>query len=405
MFPAPRLDGALMRSAPTFALTLAALITLAASPAIGGETKAPTKPKESLLTIQLRDEAGKPVAGAHTGYFVLVRGFDKSIAGKPRFLGEVVSNAEGIAIAQQEPGRPFIYARQVEKGLVGIGRVRDKKSDGTLAITMHPECTVSLHLASTQLGKLGHSIERPMAQVGLAEGDKSFLVAFFYARSDFTLIGALPPGTYQFWCLGRNTCGVPQEVTIKPGERKLDAGIVDLPADRYVVLQGKPAPELDDVAAWKNSPPLKLADLRGKVVLLEFWGWWCGPCVARGIPEMMKLQDEFHSSDLVIIGIHTPHGEDDTITTLAQLDTQLKEARQKFWHGKDIPFPVALTRFRKGTYYPGGPEEPACKICFDYSISAFPTTILIDREGNIVGRFDAGKKADRDKLKRLLHAR
>ena len=110
----------------------------------------PTKPKESLLTIELRDEAGQPVAGARTGYFVLVRGFDKSTAGKPKYLGEAVSNAEGIAIAHQEPDRPFIYARQMEKGLVGIGRVRDKKPDGTLAITMHPDCTVSLHLTSLQ---------------------------------------------------------------------------------------------------------------------------------------------------------------------------------------------------------------------------------------------------------------
>ena len=179
---------------------------------------------------------------AHTGYFVLVRNFEKSITGKPKYLGEAVSNADGIATAQQEPGRPFIYARQLEKGLVGIGHVRDKKPDGTLAITMYPECAVSLHLTSTQLGKAGHSIERPMADVGLAEAGKPFLVGFFYARTDFTVLAALPPGTYQFWCMGTNTCGVPKEVTIKPGLRKLDAGTVDLPADRFILLEGKPAP-------------------------------------------------------------------------------------------------------------------------------------------------------------------
>ena len=118
---------------------------------------------------------------------------------------------------------------------------------------------------------------------------------------------------------------------------------------------------------------------------------------------MMKLYAEFHDSDLVIIGVHTPHGEDDKITTVAQLNAQLQEARQKFWQGKDIPFPVALTPIRKGTYYPGGPVETICKSAFDYGISRWPSTILIDRQGNIVGRYDAAKKADREKLRVLLN--
>lgn len=394
-----------MRFVSPFAAVLAVLLYLDAQPAPCGEIKTRAEPKATRLTIRLRDEAGKPVAGAHMGYFVLVRGYEKSTAGKPKFLGEAVSNADGVATARQEPGRPFIYARQVEQGLVGIGRVRDKRPDGTLSITMYPECVVSLHLMSTQLGKAGLPIERPMVDVGMAQDGKSFLVGFFYARTDFTVLAALPPGKYQFWCMGTNTCGVPKEITVKPGERKRDVGTVDLPAVGYELLKGKPAPELDDVAARKNSPPLKLADLRGKVVLLEFWGWWCGPCVARGIPEMMKLHDEYRDSDLVIIGVHTPHGEDDKITTVSQLDAKLKEARQKFWQGKDIPFPVAVTRPSKGSYYPGGPQEVICKACFDHGISIWNTTILIDRKGNIVGRFNAANEADREQLKHLLNSK
>ena len=49
-----------------------------------------------------------------------------------------------------------------------------------------------------------------------------------------------------------------------------------------------PAPELEN-EVWLNSDqPLRLKDLHGKVVLLEFWGYWCGPCVYR-LPELFEL--------------------------------------------------------------------------------------------------------------------
>ena len=44
-------------------------------------------------------------------------------------------------------------------------------------------------------------------------------------------------------------------------------------------------------------------------------------------------------------------------------------------------------------------------MCVDYGISSFPTTIVIDRKGNVVGKFDVSKKEDRANLKRLLEAK
>ena len=242
------------------ALNVVVMVGVTTFPLSGGDEQGAAKSLDESLTLRLLDEAGKPVANAHAGYFVLLRNFKKETGGNWKFLGEVTSKANGVAVARQEPGRPFIYARQAERGLVGVGKITDKRPDGSLSITMHPECFVSFRMTSSQLEKIGRKIERPMANVGADNGNGKFLLGFFYARSDSTIRAYLPPGTFEFWCRGNNACGVPKEVTVKAGERKIDLGIVDLPAQRYVLLEGKPAPEFDDVLEWKNSPPLKLAE-------------------------------------------------------------------------------------------------------------------------------------------------
>ncbi len=69
--------------------------------------------------------------------------------------------------------------------------------------------------------------------------------------------------------------------------------------------QAPPAPEFDQAElAWINSPPLRLADLKGEVVLLEFWTFGCGNCL-RSIP-WIKAMSERYRDDLQVIGIHTP---------------------------------------------------------------------------------------------------
>ena len=66
-----------------------------------------------------------------------------------------------------------------------------------------------------------------------------------------------------------------------------------------------PAPALQDVTAWLNSPPLTLENLRGKVVLIDFWAYSCINC-QRSLPHIVKLNDTYRGSGLVVIGVHTP---------------------------------------------------------------------------------------------------
>jgi cytochrome c biogenesis protein CcdA/thiol-disulfide isomerase/thioredoxin len=65
------------------------------------------------------------------------------------------------------------------------------------------------------------------------------------------------------------------------------------------------APELAGIAQWLNSEPLTLAQLRGKVVLLDFWTYSCVNCL-RTLPYLTKWDETYRDAGLVVLGVHTP---------------------------------------------------------------------------------------------------
>ena len=149
-------------------------------------------------------------------------------------------------------------------------------------------------------------------------------------------------------------------------------------------LIGKPAPELQKIKGWKNGGPVKLADLRNKVVLLDFWNWRCGGCL-YDMPQLMELHDTYKDKGLVIVSVHA-----DMADSIEDMDRRLARAREKFWGGRDLPFLVALD---------GGGETPIPGLGITipgattaaYRVSGFPTTVLIDRQGMLVGELTLRK--------------
>ena len=68
---------------------------------------------------------------------------------------------------------------------------------------------------------------------------------------------------------------------------------------------GPIAPELVDTQEWLNTDPLKIEDLRGKVVLIDFWTYTCVNCI-RTLPYLKVWHSKYADDGLVIIGVHTP---------------------------------------------------------------------------------------------------
>jgi len=66
-----------------------------------------------------------------------------------------------------------------------------------------------------------------------------------------------------------------------------------------------PLPSIAGATGWLNGPPLSDADLKGKVVLIDFWTYSCINCI-RAIPHIRALQERYGKDGLVIVGVHSP---------------------------------------------------------------------------------------------------
>jgi len=166
-------------------------------------------------------------------------------------------------------------------------------------------------------------------------------------------------------------------------ENTIDSSSVIVKPYPYLsMLIGKPAPGFEAIRAWKNTKPLRLEEIRGRYILLDFWGYWCGPCI-RNMPHLMIISKAFPKDKLTVIAVH-----DDSVTSLEEMDRKLKDIKNRIWMGNDVDFPIALdgggaTKIKGSDRIVKGATTAA------YGIPSFPKAILIDPEGNVAGRFHA----------------
>ncbi len=128
-------------------------------------------------------------------------------------------------------------------------------------------------------------------------------------------------------------------------------------------LIGTMAPEWD-IATWLNSEPLRLEDLRGRVILLRWWTDTCPYC-GRSAPALKEFHDRYASRGLTVIGIYHPKPKGRTIDT-----SQIRAAAEE----RGFRFPIAIDRdwsMLRQWWLDGGHR------------SATSVSFLIDRRGVI----------------------
>jgi thiol-disulfide isomerase/thioredoxin len=354
--------------------------------------KAPSRAGGSIvLTVHLIDAKGKPVPGASVGEYA--HGDSAHTPKWSFYLPSARSNDAGDAplrLTARPNAAILLYALDAGRKLAAFQEVADAAFDQPVTIVLVPACHVTGRLVSADFAKLKRPVE--WTNVYLFR-DKHRSLHFMSQSQELEFF--LPPGRYELSAYGTHLESVRRAIEVKPGQTELPVGDLNLPADTLARLFGKPAPEFKAIKGWKNGGPTTLAQLRGKVVVLDFWGYWCGPCVAS-VHSWMSLHDDYRELGLVVIGIH-----DDSVVDIADLDRKLKFSRENRWWGRDVPYLVALDGGGQ-TRIEGTGIDARGATTAAYGITGFPTGVLIDRDGTLVGDFAPNAPEGMNQLRRLL---
>jgi cytochrome c biogenesis protein CcmG, thiol:disulfide interchange protein DsbE len=128
-------------------------------------------------------------------------------------------------------------------------------------------------------------------------------------------------------------------------------------------VEDRPAPDFE-LPSVDGDATISLEGFRGRVVILNFWASWCGPCRTEA-PHLQAIQDEFAADGVQVLGVD--HDDD-------------RAAARAHQEEFGLTFPSVY--------------DPAGELAFDYELFGVPTTFLIDRDGTVVYRFTGAVDAD-----------
>jgi len=161
---------------------------------------------------------------------------------------------------------------------------------------------------------------------------------------------------------GQNSDQILDSIQKQEGAKKIQRALVE----------GATFPGFDEKDV--SGKPLAVANYKGKVVLVDFWATWCGPCVAE-LPNVQKTYEKHHGQGFEIIGVSLDQDE----TRLKNFTEQKKMTWQQFFDGK------------------GWTNKLAVK----YGINSIPATFLLDGDGKIIGRNLRGEELEEAVAKAL----
>jgi thiol-disulfide isomerase/thioredoxin len=311
------------------------------------------------ITGQVVDSGGKPVGG------VRVNETWFTAQGKPLEAEHpAISDAAGKFSLEMT-----LY--HLDRALVAFDATGKL---GGVAIVSHTAPPKTLRIQLSPLSELRFRYGSEVAADPLPES----FVTLFLKEGTIPLISGrartlafsvkLPPGNYTLRGEGGDDrhAGEMRDFRLETG-KPLDLGEIKLHPSTIARLYGKPAPAWRFADARGVPKDVQPAYFKGKWVVLEFWGYWCGPCTGRGLPGWMDFVED-HAADrdkFAILAIHERE-----ISDFKTLDEKLKPIIRRTWRGRPLPFPIAI--------------DATGAMVKDYGVNGFPTAVLLDPEGRVV---------------------
>ena len=145
-------------------------------------------------------------------------------------------------------------------------------------------------------------------------------------------------------------------------EEPVIAAPVRMAESVHLIRGGRGAPK-DFELTFSDGEVLSLSGLKGKVVVLNFWGSWCPPCRWE-MPSFEEMWREYADQDVVFIGIAVPPDSVEDARDFAELI--------------GVSYPIGL--------------DATGEILVDFGVTEFPTTFIFDRDGNQARKFGIANK-------------
>ena len=146
--------------------------------------------------------------------------------------------------------------------------------------------------------------------------------------------------------------------------------------DEQYKLLGGPAPELPSIDQWFPGTAKTLAEMKGKVVLLDFWATWCSPCF-EAFPDLIEWQQDFAADGLEILGVTRYYG---TVNgAAADMPTEI-EYLKRVRREEKLPYDFIVLKDQSSQFL--------------YGATALPTAAIIDRKG-IIRYIETGTSSTR----------
>jgi len=356
--------GNIFQSYCRFAILL--LIVSSLHSGVFADNKVPGKLDGKKISLFIINSKGRPVKGAKVYGHFLIRDENET----PPLA---VSDKNGYALLEKDKtmnkygyGGGIAYVRY--KKTAGIALVGSKPKNFPQSVRLKPACRLFGKITNLHSNNKNKKNCRTKVCIGLF-GKESLL----YSSKENFYEFFLPEGNHwlkAYGCSGENN----KYFTIKPGQKKLEINI-NLKPNEFKSIVGENATDLTGMKGWIGGQEIQLKSPKGKIVLLDFWGHWCGRCI-REMPKTMDLYGRYKKYGFEALAIH----EGDNISG-DQLQIKLNEISKNRWNDRVLNFPVIIDIEDKPSE---GKKRPMGPLGKKYRVKRFPYQVLIGRDGKII---------------------